>query len=251
MNVNKNNITPGNSGFIIPAIDVIEGKCVRLTKGDFSQKKIYNEDPLEVALRFEDAGFQRLHLVDLDGAKSGDVKNWKVLERIAGKTNLIIDFSGGISSQKNADITFNSGAAYAAVGSIAVNDEPAFTAMLLHFGANRFIIGADVKDEMIAVKGWTETTAISVFTLIEKYRQKGVSSFFCTDISKDGMLEGPATVLYKKILNAFPSIDLIGSGGVSSVDDLRILREVGCHGVIVGKAIYENRVTPEQLKIFI
>lgn len=241
---------PSFTGFVIPAIDVIEGKCVRLTKGDFSQKKIYNEDPLEVAMQFEDAGLKRLHLVDLDGARSGDVRNWKVLEKIAGKTKLVVDFSGGISSEKNAAITFDSGAAYAAVGSIAIKDEAALTNWLLRFGPERFIIGADVKDELIAVKGWTESTSVSVYDLIDKYKTKGIRQFFCTDISKDGVLEGPAVVLYKKILNAHPSIDLIASGGVAAIDDLDELREAGCHGAIVGKAIYENRVSLNQLKKF-
>lgn len=240
-----------NAGFIIPAIDIIDGKCVRLTKGDYSQKKIYNENPLEVAKEFEDAGIKRLHLVDLDGAKAGDVKNWKVLEKIAGKTNLSIDFSGGISTQKNAAIAFNSGADYAAVGSIAVKDESAFAAWLLGFGPERFIIGADVRNEQIAVKGWTETVELSVFELIDRYKTKGVKHFFCTDVNKDGLLEGPAIDLYKKIMNEHPSIDLIASGGVTTIKDLEELRQAGCHGAIIGKAIYENRISLNELKKFI
>ncbi len=236
---------------IIPAIDIIDGKCVRLTKGDYSQKTIYNEDPLEVALQFEDAGIQRLHLVDLDGAKAGDVKNWKVLEKIAGKTKLAIDFSGGISSQKNLEITFNSGATFASIGSIAIKDELTFTGWILAYGAHKFIIGADVKDEIICIKGWTETTEINVFDFVEKYKTKGVKQFFCTDISKDGLLEGPATDLYKKIINEHPSIDLIASGGVSSINDLMELREIGCKGVIIGKAIYENKISLNDLKKFL
>ena len=217
---------------IIPAIDIIDAKCVRLTKGDYSQKTIYNEDPLEVALQFEDAGLQRLHLVDLDGAKAGDVKNWKVLEKIAGKTKLTIDFSGGISTQKNLDITLNSGAAFASIGSIAVKDEFTFTGWLMAYGTDRFIIGADVKDEQILIKGWTESTTLTVFDLIDKYKLKGVKQFFCTDVSKDGLLAGPSVDLYKKIINEHPSIDLIASGGVSSIKDLEELREVGCSGAI-------------------
>ena len=236
---------------IIPAIDIIDGKCVRLTKGDYSQKTIYNEDPLEVALQFEDAGLQRLHLVDLDGAKVGDVKNWKVLEKIAGKTKLIIDFSGGISTQKNLEITLNSGAAFASIGSIAVKDEFTFTGWLLAYGADRFIIGADVRDEKILIQGWTESTTLTVFDLIEKYKLKGVKQFFCTDVSKDGLLAGPSVDLYKKILNEYPSIDLIASGGVSSIKDLEELREVGCSGAIVGKAIYENKISLSELKKFL
>jgi phosphoribosylformimino-5-aminoimidazole carboxamide ribotide isomerase len=228
---------------IIPAIDIIDGKCVRLTKGDYNKKTIYNEDPLEVALQFEDAGFQRLHLVDLDGAKAGAVKNWKVLEKIAGKTKLIIDFSGGISTQKNVEIAFSSGATYAAVGSIAVKDEFTFSGWLMAFGANNFIIGADVKEELIVIKGWTELTTISVFELIDKYKQKGVTQFFCTDVNKDGLLQGPATELYKKILYQHPSIDLIASGGISTLAELEELRLAGCTSAIIGKAIYENRIS--------
>jgi phosphoribosylformimino-5-aminoimidazole carboxamide ribotide isomerase len=235
---------------IIPAIDIIEGKCVRLTKGDYAQKKIYNEDPLEVAKEFENAGLKRLHLVDLDGAKAGDVKNWKVLEQIAAKTKLVIDFSGGISSRKNVIICFNSGAAFAAVGSIAVKDEVKFTGWLLEFGTDKFIIGADVKNEKLAIKGWTETTEHSVFELIEKYKLKGVKQFFCTDISKDGLLQGTGIDLYKKIMNQHPSIDLIASGGVSNLKDLLELREAGCSGAIIGKAIYEKKILLKDLRIF-
>jgi len=236
---------------IIPAIDIIDGKCVRLIKGDYSQKTIYNQDPLEVALQFEDAGLQRLHLVDLDGAKAGDVKNWKVLEKIAGKTKLSIDFSGGISTQNNLEITFNSGATFASIGSIAVKDEFTFTGWLLAYGADKFIIGADVKEEQILIKGWTESTSLTVFELIDKYKLKGVKQFFCTDISKDGLLEGPSVDLYKKIINEHPSIDLIASGGVSTIKDLEELREVGCSGAIIGKAIYENKILLTDLKKFL
>lgn len=236
---------------IIPAIDIIEGKCVRLIRGNYAQKKVYNEDPLEVAKEFEGAGLNRLHLVDLDGAKASEVKNWKVLETIAAKTNLIIDFSGGISTKKNVTICFDSGAMYAAVGSIAVKDEKTLTEWLLEFGVHRFIIGADVMDEKLAIKAWTETTELSVFDLIENYKTKGVKQFFCTDITKDGLLQGTGIDLYKKILNQHPSIDLIASGGVSSVDDLLQLREAGCSGAIVGKAFYEKKILLTDLKPFI
>jgi phosphoribosylformimino-5-aminoimidazole carboxamide ribotide isomerase len=235
---------------IIPAIDIIGGKCVRLTKGDFERKKVYNEDPLEVAKEFEGAGLSRLHLVDLDGAKAGDVKNWKVLEQIASKTSLVIDFSGGISSKKNVCICFDSGAAFAAIGSMAVKDENTLTGWLIEFGVQKFIIGADVKDEKLAIKGWTESTDISVFDLIENYKTKGVKQFFCTDINKDGALEGTAIDLYKKILNLHPSIDLIASGGVTTPDDLFKLREAGCSGAIVGKAFYEKKILLSDLKPF-
>lgn len=236
---------------IIPAIDIIEGKCVRLTRGDYNQQTIYNEDPLEVALQFEDAGLQRLHLVDLDGARAGQVKNWKVLERIAGKTKLVIDFSGGISTQQNLEICFNSGAAYASIGSIAVKNEHQFSGWLLAFGAGRFIIGADVKEEQIVVKGWTETTTLRLSDLIGNYKTKGVKQFFCTDVNRDGLLQGPSTGLYKKIMNEHPSIDLIASGGITSVKDLEELREAGCSGAIIGKAIYEKRITLTELQKFL
>lgn len=236
---------------IIPAIDIIDGKCVRLTKGDYGKKTIYNEDPLEVALQFENAGIKRLHLVDLDGARAGTVKNWKVLEKIAGKTKLSIDFSGGISTQKSVEISFNSGAAFAAVGSIAVKDEVTFTGWLLVYGAEKFIIGADVKNEKILIRGWTEPTSLTVFELIEKYKTKGVRQFFCTDINKDGLLQGTAIDLYKKILNEHPSIDLIASGGITAVSELDELRQAGCNGAIIGKAIYENRISLKNLKRFL
>ena len=236
---------------IIPAIDIIGGKCVRLTKGDYEQKKVYNEDPVEVAKEFEDAGLQQLHLVDLDGAKAGEVKNWKVLEQIASRTRLIIDFSGGISTKKSVSICFDSGAAFAAIGSMAVKDEKTLTELLFEFGVQKFIIGADVKDEKLAIKGWTESTEMTVFELIENYKTKGVKQFFCTDINKDGLLQGTAIDLYKKILNLHPSIDLIASGGVTSVDDLFKLRETGCSGAIVGKALYEKRILLSDLKPFI
>ena len=235
---------------IIPAIDIIDGKCVRLTKGDYSQQTTYNEDPLEVAQQFEDAGLQRLHLVDLDGAKAGEVKNWKILEKIAGKTNLLVDFSGGISTLKNVEIAFGSGAAFAAIGSMAVKDEFTLSGWLMAFGADKFIIGADVKDEIIVIRGWTETTKITVFELIEKYKLKGVKDFFCTDVNKDGLLQGPATGLYKKILNQHPSINLVASGGVTSLEEIEELRQAGCKGAIIGKAIYENRIALSDLKRF-
>lgn len=236
---------------IIPAIDIINGKCVRLTKGDFSQQTIYNEDPLEVAKQFEDAGIKRLHLVDLDGAKAGDVRNWKVLEQIAGRTSLAIDFSGGISTHKNLSITFDSGASYASIGSIAVNDEFTFTGWLMAFGPARFIIGADVKEEMIVIKGWTETTGLTVFDLVARYKEKGVTQFFCTDVNRDGLLQGPATNLYKKVLEQHPAISLIASGGVSNTADIDKLMKTGCSGVIIGKAIYENRIALSEFKQYL
>jgi phosphoribosylformimino-5-aminoimidazole carboxamide ribotide isomerase len=235
---------------IIPAIDIIDGKCVRLTEGDYDQKKIYNEQPLEVAKQFEDAGLQRLHLVDLDGAKAGAVKNWKVLETIAGKTSLIIDFGGGIKQEADVKIVFSSGAAFATVGSIAVKEESRFVSWLQQFGADKFLLGADVKNEKIAVSGWLETTDIWIYDFIEKYIAHGVQQIFCTDVSKDGRLEGPSTQLYKTILEKFPQLHFIASGGVSSLQDLEELRTIGCCGAIVGKAIYEGRISLAELRHF-
>jgi phosphoribosylformimino-5-aminoimidazole carboxamide ribotide isomerase len=235
---------------IIPAIDIIDGKCVRLTQGDYSQKKIYNEHPLEVAKQFEDAGLQRLHLVDLDGAKQKAVKNWKVLETIASKTNLVIDFGGGIATEDDVKIVFDSGAALATVGSIAVKNEFEFVKWLLIFGAEKFLLGADVKDKMIAIHGWLETTDKSIFDFIDNYIKKGVQQIFCTDVSKDGKLEGPSADLYKEIITKFPGLYFIASGGVASIKDLELLRETGCKAVIIGKAIYENRISLDELKTF-
>jgi phosphoribosylformimino-5-aminoimidazole carboxamide ribotide isomerase len=235
---------------IIPAIDIIDGKCVRLTQGDYAQKKVYNEHPLEVARQFEDAGLQRLHLVDLDGAKAGAVKNWKVLETLAGKTSLVIDFGGGIKTEKDVNIVFDSGAALATIGSLAVKNEFEFVKWLLQYGAEKFLLGADVKEEKITVGGWLETTDISIYDFLKKYIDHGVQQVFCTDVSKDGKLEGPAVELYKKIIERFPNLHFIASGGVSSMQDLEALSEAGCRGVIVGKAIYENRITLDDLKQF-
>jgi phosphoribosylformimino-5-aminoimidazole carboxamide ribotide isomerase len=235
------------AGFIIPAIDIIEGKCVRLTEGDYSQKKIYNEKPLEVAKKFQDAGLMRLHLVDLDGAKEGTVRNWKVLETIAAKTSLIIDFGGGIKSEKDVQIVFESGASLATVGSVAVKNEDEFLRWLLQFGADKFLLGADVKNEKIAVSGWQETTDVWVYDFIKKFIDSGVQQIFCTDVSKDGKLEGPSTELYKNIVQKYPSLFFIASGGVSSINDVNLLAEIGCKAVIIGKAIYEGRITLDEL----
>ena len=235
---------------IIPAIDIIDGKCVRLTQGDYGQKTIYNENPLEVAKEFEAAGLHRLHLVDLDGAKSGAVQNWKVLETIAANTNLVIDFGGGIKKEEDLTIVFQSGAAMATIGSLAVKNETLFTEWLQKFGANKFLLGADVKEEKIAIGGWLETTDIDIYTFIEKYVAKGIQQLFCTDVSKDGKLEGPSTTLYSKIINQFPELHFIASGGVSSMEDLHELKKIGCSGAIVGKAIYENRISIDELKTF-
>lgn len=239
----------GISGLIIPAIDIINGKCIRLTKGDFSQVKVYNERPLEVAKMFADAGLKRLHLVDLDGAKNGAVKNWKVLEEIAGKTSLLIDFGGGIKTDKDVEIVFNSGAYKATIGSIAVKNEEELKKWFLHFGVNKFLLGADVKDEKISIDGWQKTTEIGIYDFIEKYMAIGIQQLFCTDINKDGKLEGPSIDLYKNIMTKFPDLHFIASGGVSKLKDVEELCSIGCKGIIIGKAIYENRITLKELEI--
>ena len=235
---------------IIPAIDIIDGKCVRLTQGDYGQKTVYNERPLEVARAFEDAGLRRLHLVDLDGAKAGAVKNWKVLETLAGKTGLGIDFGGGIKTEADVEIVFNSGATLATVGSIAVKDGPLFVSWLQAYGAERFLLGADVKNEKIAVSGWLETTDRWIYDFIQEYVEKGIQQLFCTDVSKDGLLQGPAIDLYENIVGKFPELHFIASGGVSGIADVRRLEEIGCKGVIIGKAIYEGRIAVKELTAF-
>jgi phosphoribosylformimino-5-aminoimidazole carboxamide ribotide isomerase len=235
---------------IIPAIDIIEGKCVRLTEGDYTQKKVYNENPLEVALQFEDAGIRRLHLVDLDGAKAGQIKNWKVLELLASKTSLEIDFGGGIKKEEDVRIVLNSGALWATVGSVAVKDKASFLQWVKLFGAAKFLLGADVKGEKIAVGGWLETSDINIYDFIADYLLHGILQIFCTDISKDGRLEGPSVDLYRSLIEKNKELHLIASGGVSSMQDLEALRNIGCAGAIVGKAIYEGRISIQDLSHF-
>ena len=235
---------------ILPAIDIIDGKCVRLEQGDYNKVSLYHKEPLEVAKKFEDAGLKRLHLVDLDGAKAGAVRNWKVLETIAGRTSMVIDFGGGIKTARDVEIVFNSGAAFATVGSIAVKNEEEFVKWLLTFGAEKFLLGADAKNERITISGWQEETQIWIYDFIQKYVDHGIKQIFCTDVRKDGKMEGPAIDLYKNIINKFPELFFIASGGVSCVDDLRKLEEIGCKAAIVGKSIYENRITLQQLKEF-
>ncbi|TAJ66157.1 MAG: 1-(5-phosphoribosyl)-5-[(5-phosphoribosylamino)methylideneamino]imidazole-4-carboxamide isomerase [Chitinophagaceae bacterium] len=232
---------------IIPAIDIIDGKCVRLTQGDYDQKTIYHSNPLEVARQFEDAGLQRLHLVDLDGAKAGAIKNWKVLEAITEATSLVVDFGGGIKTEEDLKVVFHSGAAFATIGSLAVKNETLFVEWLQKYGAEKFLLGADVKGEKIAVGGWLETTDIDIYAFIEKYMGYGISQLFCTDVSKDGKLEGPSLELYQHIIHRFPELIFIASGGVATLEDLEELKLIGCCGAIVGKAIYENRITLTEL----
>ncbi|MDD4428658.1 MAG: 1-(5-phosphoribosyl)-5-[(5-phosphoribosylamino)methylideneamino]imidazole-4-carboxamide isomerase [Paludibacter sp.] len=232
---------------IIPAIDLIDGKCVRLSQGDYQQKTIYNENPLEVAKIFADAGIRRLHLVDLDGAKAHHIVNHKVLETIASKTNLIIDFGGGLKSDDDLRIAFECGASMVTGGSIAVKNPEVFNSWIQQYGGDKIILGADVKDEKIAVGGWIETTDLELMPFIKNYMEKGISKVICTDISKDGMLLGPAIDLYKKMLEQEPSIYLIASGGVSSIRDIEMLIENKVPAVITGKAIYEGKIKLPEL----
>ena len=231
---------------IIPAIDIIEGKCVRLTKGDYSTKKIYNEDPLEVAKSFEDNGIQYLHLVDLDGAKSNRIMNSQVLEELAAKTSLQIDFGGGLKSDEDVKIAFESGAKQITGGSIAAKNRTVFEGWIQQYGPDKIILGADCNNRMIATDGWIEKSGIDVMDFIISYQVLGIRNVISTDIAKDGMLEGPSFELYEDIL-AQSDLHLIASGGVSNIDDLRKLKQLGCSGAIVGKAIYEGKITLNKL----
>ncbi len=233
---------------IIPAIDIIDGKCVRLTQGDYAQKKIYNENPLEVAKEFEAAGITHLHLVDLDGAKSQHILNYKVLETISKNTSLKIDFGGGIKSNNDIRIAFDCGANQVTGGSIAVKNKSLFIEWIKSYGADKIILGADVKNGKIAVNGWKEESQEELFQFLKNYISSGIKYVICTDITKDGLLQGTATELYKQILTKFPTIKLIASGGVSSVDELNELRSAGLYGAIVGKAFYEGRIKLNELK---
>jgi phosphoribosylformimino-5-aminoimidazole carboxamide ribotide isomerase len=240
---------------IIPAIDIIEGKCVRLTKGDYSTKKIYNENPLEFAKEFEAAGIEYFHVVDLDGAKASQIINHKVLEQIASKTNLKIDFGGGLKSDKDLEIAFNSGANQITGGSIAVKNSEIFEGWIKKYGSEKIILGADFYPDnsggKIATNGWQEESSLELIPFISDYYQKGIQYIICTDISKDGMLQGPSFDIYQQILTQVNNLKLIASGGISTFDELPKLAENGCEGVIIGKAIYENRISLKQLEKFI
>ncbi len=235
---------------IIPAIDLIEGKCVRLSQGDYSQKTVYNENPLEVAKMFEAAGIRRLHLVDLDGAKAKHIVNHKVLKQIATKTSLVIDFGGGLKSDKDLEIAFNAGAAMVTGGSIAVKNRDTFLQWLEKYGSEKIILGADAKDRMIAVSGWIEATNLPVIDFISGYFEDGIRKVISTDISRDGMLTGPAFELYAEIMKSQPEVEIIASGGISSIDDILKLNEMGVPGVIVGKAIYEGKIVMRDIELF-
>jgi len=234
----------------IPAIDIIDGKCVRLTQGDYEQQKVYNEDPLEVAKAYEDHGLQRLHLVDLDGAKAKRIVHYKVLERLASRTNLHIDFGGGLKSDDDLRIAFECGAQQVTGGTIAVKQPERFESWLQRYGGERIILGSDVKDGKIAVSGWQEQSEQALFPFLEGYVDKGVVYTICTDVSKDGLLQGTAMELYKNIRQTFPGLQLIASGGITRLEELEELREIGCYGAIIGKAIYEGHITLPELERF-
>ena len=236
---------------IIPAIDMIDGKCVRLTQGDYGKKIIYNENPLEVALEFENAGLKRLHLVDLDGAKAKKVINWKVLEKISLRTSLLIDFGGGVQSDEDLRIVFESGAKQVTGGSVAVKQPDLFANWLSVYGNEKIILGADAKNEKVAVSGWEEGTELWVYDFVEKYVDLGIKYAISTDVAKDGLLQGPSFDLYKNLQDKCPDLKIIASGGVSGIGDVEKLAEMNIYGVIIGKAIYENRITLLDLQRFV
>lgn len=235
---------------LIPAIDIIDGKCVRLTQGDYATKKIYNEDPLEVAKMFEDHGIRRLHVVDLDGAREGRIINYRILERIASRTSLIIDFGGGLKQEGDLEIAFESGARMVTGGSIAVKNPEVFTSWISKFGSEKIILGADAKDKRIAISGWEESTELELIPFIKGYYDKGITKVICTDIARDGMLQGPSVDLYKEIQGEIPFVYTIASGGVSSIEDIERLIEAGIPAVIFGKAIYEGKIQLKDLLRF-
>ncbi len=236
---------------IIPAIDIIDGKCVRLTQGDYNKKKIYNEDPLEVAKQFEAAGIRYLHLVDLDGARSQNIVNAAILEKIVTRTNLKVDFGGGIKSDEAIRIAFECGARQVTGGSIAVKNKSLFTSWLQRYGADKIILGADVRNEHIAINGWLESSELHLFDFLANYVDAGIQYVICTDISKDGLLQGSALDMYRKIRQQYPDVKLIASGGVSSVAELEELSLIGVDGVIVGKALYENQISLKELQRYV
>lgn len=232
---------------IIPAIDIINGKCVRLTKGDYNTQVVYHDEPLEMAKQFEDAGFERLHIVDLDGAKKGRIQNLNVLERISSGTRMVIDFGGGIKTSSDVNSVLSAGASIVTIGSIAVKQPALIEEWILEYGAAKILVGADVHEENIKIHGWTDDGGIDIFKFIGNMISLGVTDLFCTDISKDGMMEGVSSSLYKKILEQFPQLNFFASGGVTDINDIVVLNEIGCKGVIVGKAIYEGAISLDEL----
>jgi phosphoribosylformimino-5-aminoimidazole carboxamide ribotide isomerase len=235
---------------VIPAIDIIDGKCVRLSQGDYNAKKIYSHDPLDIAKTFEGAGLTRLHLVDLDGARARRLVNYKVLEQIANKTSLVIDFSGGIASDHDVHVATESGAHLLCVGSVAVKNAELFLSWMEICGPERIILAADVRDRTVVVSGWEEESQLSIFDLVTKYASRGLKTCMTTDVSRDGMLKGPAHELYQELVDRFDSLHWIASGGVSCIDDIYKLDEQGLHGVIIGKAIYEKKIALSELEVF-
>ena len=235
---------------LVPAIDIIDGKCVRLSQGDYNTQKVYNENPLEVAKEFEASGIRRLHVVDLDGAKSSHIVNYKVLDKIAGHTSLVIDFGGGIKSDEDLNIAFENGAQMVTLGSVAVKKPDLFKSWLHKYGAEKIILGADAKDNHISVNGWKEDSQQELLPFLDDYTQEGVKKVLCTDISRDGMLQGPSIELYKQIMGEFPDMHLIASGGVSCLDDIIRLEEAGIPAVVFGKALYEGRISMKDLNRF-
>lgn len=236
---------------IIPAIDIIDGKCVRLSKGDYSTEKVYSANPVDVAKNYEDVGIKYLHLVDLDGAKSSNIVNHQILHDIATKTSLKIDFGGGIKTNEDARIAFENGATQITGGSIAVQNPTLFQSWIEQYGSDKIILGADSLHRKIATHGWLQQSELDVIDFINQYQAQGIAYVICTDISKDGMLQGPSLALYREILQRNKDVKLIASGGVSCIQDVYDLADVGCEGTIIGKAIYEDKITMNELKTFI
>jgi phosphoribosylformimino-5-aminoimidazole carboxamide ribotide isomerase len=236
---------------IIPAIDIIDGKCVRLSQGNYQTKKVYSESPFDAAKRFEDAGIKRLHMVDLDGAKQGKIINLKTLEAVASSTKLKIDFGGGIKTTEDVESVLNAGATFFNIGSIAVKQPDLVEIWIQEFGGSAILLGADIKDENIMIHGWQQSANLNIINYISTYINKGIDQIFCTDISKDGLLQGTSIKLYKKILASFPELNLIASGGVSDISDIEESDEIGCSGVIIGKALYEGKIQLKQLKKYL
>jgi phosphoribosylformimino-5-aminoimidazole carboxamide ribotide isomerase len=236
---------------LIPAIDIMDGKCVRLSKGDFTKKTIYSDDPLAIAQRFEAAGIKRLHIVDLDGANGKSLANIAVLKNVAGHTNLAIDFGGGLKTTEAIKEVFNAGASMISLGSVIIKSPELFAQWIVEFGPDKFLPGADVLDKKIKIHGWKENTNVEIFDFIKNLVQLNIDKIFCTDISKDGMMEGPSVDLYKEIIKQFPPLQLIASGGISCFEDLFTLRDAGCSGAIIGKAYYEGKISLQQIKEFI
>lgn len=235
---------------LIPAIDIMDGKCVRLTHGDFDRKTVYSNDPIEVAKRFEGLGLRRLHMVDLDGARFGQPQNIRVLESVASTTDLRIDFGGGVKTTRDIDMIFDAGAAIVNIGSIAMKEPDTFFDWISEYGSERILLGADAKNAKVSINGWQTGTQISVVEMLRDRASKGVRKAFVTDIGSDGALTGPAIGLYRQIRQAIPDLDLIASGGVSSISDVEELERIGCFGVIIGKAIYEGRIADEELSAY-